>query len=373
MENLVGKAVNEVEKIKHKIVEYKTSIQNQDEYIHRGEFYSNYTSTGPFFVWPNEKDANLIFNLLSGKEVTTIANILASATDKDAIKFNLIEVNFKAKNKTIQSEIDNKLKGFKFSATHLGNSYFRCANQIFKMGSPSQNIEYSFERNADGVPVDRNDVYIKIQNGDLMLSPYALWKFKLIKSSDKVSFSDLEKYKNEIDLELVGEGSYLARGLNTSSLEIDKYYPVEDVVDTANFDESSTKSNSIINKFKTYATKLLSSLSSEKRIGMNFNIIDQMSNQDIPMSKPKIDYERENGLVEFNTKVDTNANLLLGQIVVGKLYGANNNLRENNYLSPHQERTIKTNEIERKVSYALSSGGGLEPQWLKKLVKKLDN
>lgn len=77
--------------------------------------------------------------------------------------------------------------------------------------SPSQTIEYTLEKNANGDPIYRNDVYKKLKRGDLMLSPYAMWKFKLINATDRFFFDRLEKYQDQVNLELIGHGSYVNR------------------------------------------------------------------------------------------------------------------------------------------------------------------
>ena len=126
LNSLVSRASKEIELIKRKLLEYKTSIQHEDRYIHNGEFNSDYVSTKPFFVFENANYKQLIVDLFAGKEIRVNADILGSAPGKDAIKFNLINVNFKiASNKTRQVELNEKLRGFLISATHMGNSFYR--------------------------------------------------------------------------------------------------------------------------------------------------------------------------------------------------------------------------------------------------------
>ena len=126
LNNLVAAAAKEIEVIKRKLMEYKTSIQHQDKYIHNGEFNSDYVSTKPFYVFEKGNYTDMITELFAGKEIVAKADILDSAHDKDAIKFNLININFKiGENKTRQAELNEKLRGFLISATHMGNSFYR--------------------------------------------------------------------------------------------------------------------------------------------------------------------------------------------------------------------------------------------------------
>lgn len=345
IEDLVEKTVKEVEKIKHKLIEYKIAIQNQDEYIHRGHFYSNYTSTEPFFVWSNQE---LVSRLLSGEEVTARSNIIQSPKDKDAIKFNLIEINFKTKNESMQQEINQILKGFKISAIHMGNSYYRSQNKIFTIISPSQKLFYSFEKDANGEPLDKNDVYIKIKNGDLMLSPYTLWKFRLVKSS-KIPFSDLTGYKNQTNLELVGLGSYVESQMDVSGLEIDKYYEVDETL--SDLDENQTKKASFRNKLKILSKKLFGHFKNRNEGLVRMGHV--LNGYDVPKGNPRIDFTDNNNLIKSNGTIDLNTNLLLGQVLISKIYGPNKNLNLNHYVTPKQERDIELNEIYEKVLPAL--------------------
>ncbi|CAL1300187.1 unnamed protein product [Larinioides sclopetarius] len=75
--------------------------------------------------------------------------------------------------------------------------------------SDSVTVSYSYEKNDDGMPIRWNEAYKKLKSGDLLLSPYTFWEVKLINKTNKTSFLDLDKYKNEISVELSGLGSYV--------------------------------------------------------------------------------------------------------------------------------------------------------------------
>lgn len=225
LENLVERAMSEINHIKSKLTDYKSAITKHDEYIGSGEFSSHFRSSKPFFTWKNNQYKNTIAKLLSGEEVVVKADITSSAPDKDAIKFNVIELNFKAKTETLQSKINSTLDKFEISATHLGNSYYRYNNKIYTITTNSHNIWYYFEKNHYNEPVHKGGVYEKIKNGEFMLSPYASWKIKLTNLTSHVSFKDLEIYKDEIDLELGGNGHYVnMRKVTDLDLKVDNYY-----------------------------------------------------------------------------------------------------------------------------------------------------
>ncbi|GIY18028.1 uncharacterized protein CEXT_427171 [Caerostris extrusa] len=218
--------------MKLKLDLYKTSVKSSDKYLNIAEFNSRYVSTEPFFVWKNEEYGNLLAKLLSGQSVLLKADVKMSPANKDAIKFSLIELYFNSKNETTQSRINEILKGFDIIANHLGNSYYRYDNKIYLITSDSQSIFYSIEKNTAGEPVRKNWVYQKLKNGDLMLSLYTLWEIKMINSTSKISFRDLEVYKNKIDLELSGFGSYVTKQTSVFK-SIDYDYRMFDEIDSS--------------------------------------------------------------------------------------------------------------------------------------------
>ncbi|KAF8789165.1 hypothetical protein HNY73_007129 [Argiope bruennichi] len=198
----------------------------KDKHLHYGEFSSGNLSTKPFFIWENEKYRNVLSKLLSGREVVLKADVKKCPAYKQAIKFNCIDFQFTLRCESSQSRLREALKRYDISATHMGYSYFRFNDKIYLITSGSQTIYYSLEKSATGECVRSNAVYNKIRNGDLMLSPYAVWKIELINSSDKDSFEELEKYKNEVSLELAGYGSYVTHD-DVFTLTDDGYNVIE--------------------------------------------------------------------------------------------------------------------------------------------------
>ncbi|GIY03652.1 hypothetical protein CDAR_526661 [Caerostris darwini] len=106
---------------------------------------------------------------------------------------------------------------------HLCNSYYRYKGKFYLIISDRQQIHYSYEKNSVGEPVRVNNVYTKIRNGDLMLSPFAVWEVKLTEATDKHSFQELEVYKDKVDLELAGRGTYVAGDVEELSFTEDEY------------------------------------------------------------------------------------------------------------------------------------------------------
>ncbi|GFS38774.1 uncharacterized protein NPIL_616951 [Nephila pilipes] len=239
IEDLVSDVVKQIEDIKRKVDLYNVTVKKGDQYILTGDFNSYYFSTKPFFVWKNEQIGNVISKLLSGENVVLKADVNDSERNKDAIKFRNVEFHLKTKNITMQSQLNNVLKGFDVKATHFGNSYYRYADKIYLITSDSQSIYRSYETNNNGEPVRRNDVFIKIKNGDLMLSPYTTWEIKLINLTDKISFKDLQFYKSKVDLELSGSGSYVFR--NVFSFNKNEYKAIDSYNHSYLYNESESK------------------------------------------------------------------------------------------------------------------------------------
>lgn len=355
LDNQVEEAKAEIEKINRKIKIYKTSVQKSDEYIHNGEFSSEYVSTNPFYVWKNENNNEMLSKLLSGEEVLFKADILNSPIGKNGIKFNLVELNFKIpdQEKNLQAELNEKLKLFLVNAIHLGNSYYRCDKKIYSISSPSQTIEYSLEKKEDGTPVDQNVVYKKIKDGDLMLSPYALWKFRLVSTKNAEAFKELEKFKGKIDLELTGLGGYISNAIDASELNIEDYYKSDDtIIKEIEYDE-----NLFIKNFKGKVSRPFSKFFHKKSTYLPNEMIstsldfEKNTNNELKLINST---KEENFLNKINSSsIDTFGNLILGQMVVGKLFGSNKYLSGHNYVSPDLRREMKINELGKRISQVL--------------------
>lgn len=221
-------ALSQILKMKTKVQLYGLLIRAYDKDIFESKFYSRYVSMRPFFIWKQENHREMIRKLLSGQSVVIKADVLQSAIDKDAIKFDFIEINFKSSNLSVQAEIDREVLKFGVQMKHLGNSYYRYNNKFYVLHSESQSIQYSFEKKADGKAVSSNLVYQKLLSGNVMLSPYAMWEIKLRPTSNAVSFNALKTFYNKVDLALEGRGRYVKAG--SSHYSLDEYYKVDDSV-----------------------------------------------------------------------------------------------------------------------------------------------
>jgi hypothetical protein len=259
-------------------------------------------------------------------------------------------------------------------ATHTGNSYYRCDQKIYLISNPSQTIEYSFEKKENGEPVDFNDVYRKIKDGDLMISPYSSWRLNLKKVAD-ATFDELEQYKNEIDIELIGYGGYLEGGLNVSRFEIDNYYKHDDTIINRKKDED--KQISFLDSFKMFARNLLKRLvgNKNKQInglpledhldGITMHDMNKLNENSLNNQFKLIDHsyndfndKESNGQIEMHTSFDTFSNLVLGNLVIGKVYGPNKHLGRSSYASQNLRRKMKIDELSKRILPVLKHASG---------------
>ncbi|KAF0484277.1 Collagen alpha-5VI chain [Gigaspora margarita] len=193
---------HQIKELHLKVEECKTNSNDNDSSLIDTDFNSENKTSRPFFVWENKNYSQEISKLLNGDEITIKADIIKSDFNKNAIKFNEIGIRFKSINKTIQDNIDCELEYFDVEMVHLGNSYYRYGDKYYMIISDKQVITYSFEKKKDdrSKPLRANKVYNKIMEGELMLSPYTMWKIKL-ESTNNACFSELKKYDREVDLE----------------------------------------------------------------------------------------------------------------------------------------------------------------------------
>lgn len=233
--------------LKDKVELYNVTITDIDKKIVKTSFGFSSSVVPPFFTWKRDKYSEIIKSLLKegtkkyeSEEVTFISSIQGS--EYNSVKFNKIELNIKHINSTKQQELNDCLDNFNVYLTHSTDSYYEFNNKYYKFGGnidvKSNNtlqLLYGFKKDKNGSPYTKNKAYEKLDQGELMLSPYSVWQIKLAQanSSDgKNYFTELEKYSEFVDLELVGTGSYVDEDNMTdedkSVLSVD-YYSITDI------------------------------------------------------------------------------------------------------------------------------------------------
>lgn len=235
IEALASNAASQIENIKARIQQYKTTIVFFDQHIYLAQFNGSSVAMKPFYVWKNEENRDMIARLLAGETVHVKADVANSPAGIDAIKFNFIELGFKSSDPIIQAEINKNMLNYGISMTHLGNSFYRFKDKYFSIASSSQLMHYSYEKDGAGSAIFGNNVYHKLLNGDIMLSPYTMWELRLtlLKFKSVKSFGSLSVFWDKVDLVFEGSGSFVNMGNTT--LDVESYYDVEDSIRLTEF------------------------------------------------------------------------------------------------------------------------------------------
>lgn len=213
MKNTTGSLVtflaDQVHDLVTKLERYKSSISRWNKCTEYSFFKVGKVSTRPFYVWRNKYKKSLISKLLSGEPIVITANLMNSVP-YDATKFNSIELIFTSKNQTAQKELmiccsQTWCKCFTWE-THT----IVLRSKIYLIPSSVQEMRYSFERKQDGKePEIKQDGWIKIQDGDFVLSLFTTWKLQLFESlvSDgNLNWKSLQAYEDYVDMDKVRKG-----------------------------------------------------------------------------------------------------------------------------------------------------------------------
>ena len=175
-----------------------------------------------FYVWRKEKYNQKINDLLSGKKVELVADVNFQQ-NLSAVKFNHLEVIFTSKNASIQQELNDNLVSFRVNLVHEGDSKYKCHSSVYEIKNTPTFLRYSFLKDSDNVPNFQTESYLKLSKGEFMLSPYATWLIQLT-TKKRENFEMLEKFKNEVDLELIGHGQFLEGPIVECRDDVEKYY-----------------------------------------------------------------------------------------------------------------------------------------------------
>lgn len=169
-----------------------------------------------------------------------------------------------------------------------------------------------------------------------------MWRFQLIDIEKANSFDKLKKYKDELDLELIGLGGYLADGLDISSLNMDDYYKPDHTIfeNKGRFGEQQIDLEEI-----------------ESPIDLTAGHHSQI-NSKFGRVCGRISSSNSNDLSVANSSVDTFGNLMLGQVVAGKIYGPNRHLTRQSYVLPDLERRMIVDELSKKILPVLKLAPG---------------
>ncbi|XP_043474844.1 uncharacterized protein LOC122506613 [Leptopilina heterotoma] len=192
-------------------------------------------SLPPFHTWCTSEYQNEINKFLSGRKITLHANI-TEHKNLNSVKFSDIWIRLSSNNnvddKEMNRQLKNDLKGFAFTLEHHGDSHYRCDERIFLINSKRHRAEKIFNDEKLEYYDDNNNLILKmipaekIKN-DYILSPYATWSLQIISRDVDKNYTNLEKYKTKINIELVGFGQYSDLNLSVCQTDLRKYYKNE--------------------------------------------------------------------------------------------------------------------------------------------------
>lgn len=181
-----------------------------------------------FYTWPYDQIKDEIKKLFKGKTVVLHADIV-NGFDGNAVKANLMHLHFKLHNRKLQEKFDKEFNAVLIRQTMFGASSYRCHNRIYSIPLNNGPLTFGYDFYGNRYVVDR-----KIEESPPFYSPYTMWEIKF-KANRGIS-GLLSPFLNEpMDLELVGEGSYLAHGnftKNNCNDQLDHYYSFHKIIST---------------------------------------------------------------------------------------------------------------------------------------------
>lgn len=213
---ILNRVINGIKTLSERVRAFNTTaINSNDALIHISQFN---TGTKPFYKWSNGEIHNQIRQLFNGEKIYLFADVLRS--DRiNAVKFRQIDIVFRVANETLAARLANILPSFSVAMTHMGNSHYRCGRQIYSIMTSPQKISYSLQQQANA-PAIRNVVYDKLNSGNALLSPYALWGVQLSRGQ----FEHLLPFVDVVDIELHGVGTFVDEHAPVCDTDLRKYY-----------------------------------------------------------------------------------------------------------------------------------------------------
>lgn len=219
MENFHLDEKNYIQNLKnlYKAIEIsKTAIMPKiDNYIESYKFDKN----DPFFRWTSNINQFEIFNFLNGNETTLFADILLA--NHDVVKFNHVYllINISSSDK-VNQELEMILKYFQIELTYYDSAHYKLNNKVSKiksnynMDNYNLVLKYRYGCNNPNEDCDMNNSLRKLKKNRPILSPYTLWKLKLVGNPN--SFKRLNDFRkenanDEISIYLCGSGEYLKK------------------------------------------------------------------------------------------------------------------------------------------------------------------
>lgn len=207
------------------LINYETNITKMDDAIKLTVFDGAFIQ--PFYSWSYSNYPEKIEALLKGEKVILTSDV--TSMPLDAVKFNKIGIRLKCKLAAQQAELDRVLNNnYKVKLIHNGISYYKFLDNVYQFTSNKPiEIEYSF-RNVGNKPGWRNNTWDKMDNGEIVLSPYTSWVIQLAKlptaREQKDLLTQFQKSIGDLKVSLVGSGSCVDSKEMVKFPQMQRYY-----------------------------------------------------------------------------------------------------------------------------------------------------
>lgn len=277
-ESVIDHTINKLKQLQSFFGKNLSDLSESYVGLKSAEFTSQSGHLGPFYVWKNVDYYESIRNLLIGQAIILRADVL-NGLSKNAVKFGKIRINFITAVNAARQNMENDLKAFNVSMTHLGNSYYRCGKRFYVIRSNRREIEYSLDED------DRTGKSIAGNEDIPTLSPYAMWKIQLTNANGE-GFDVLHKYKRLVDLELVGRGSYVEENAKVCEDDLENPYEV---------DETISETNVVLNEMGVdvynHKLQLVENPTQDRKLSRRHVVVSNEDNDDIIIAgdnRPKV-------------------------------------------------------------------------------------
>lgn len=218
-----------VEKMLDLLEDSKNWIDNNaDQNVHLTEFNPIYKSSAEaFYTWLQPHHSDQIHRLLSGESVTFIADVRHRKVH-NAVKFSHVSINLTSFEPQANREIQKLMQYLQVTLEHGGENHFRCQDDYYVVGGgPETPFKHSFEHNRQGELVSQNLVQRKFSLGDVLFSPYTVWRFQLKqRGASTAQLQELAKWAKFANVELIGRGSFLDENDAACKKDLQKYFDV---------------------------------------------------------------------------------------------------------------------------------------------------
>lgn len=185
MENYQFDGKNYIQNLRNlqKAVQYSESTLTPR--IDNSVFDFKFEKNMPFYKWSSDMNPFEVFSFLDGNETSLYADIAVSKYE--IVKFNHIYlvVSFSDSNK-LNNELGKILSSFYVELMYDNNSLFKVNNKIFSiksnyiMDNHKLVLKYKYGCNDKNDNCNSNYSYRKLKTSYPKLSPYGLWKIRLV-------------------------------------------------------------------------------------------------------------------------------------------------------------------------------------------------